>query len=46
MLDYYHLAIYGGCYGTTYTLTNPSNIVTNIEEKFEFLRYNPRKNYT
>ncbi len=43
MLDYYHLAIYGKCYSTTYRLTNPSNIVTEIEEKFEFVRYNPRK---
>jgi len=38
--------MFGVYYSINYTLTNPSNIVTNIEEKFEFLRYNPRKNYT
>jgi hypothetical protein len=43
MLDYYHLAIYGKCYGTIYTLTNPNKIVTEIEEKFDWPKYNPRK---
>ena len=43
MLDYYHLAIYGKCYGTTYTLTKPTKIVTEIEEKFDWPKYNPRK---
>tara|TARA_Y100000310_G_scaffold12023_1_gene12504 strand:+ start:353 stop:970 length:618 start_codon:yes stop_codon:yes gene_type:complete len=43
ILDYYHLAIFGAYYSINYTLTNPSNIVTEIEEKFKFIRYNPRK---
>jgi hypothetical protein len=43
MLDYCHLAMFGAYYSINYTLTNPDDIVTEIEEKFEFLRYNPRK---
>ena len=44
MLNYLHLAALGDCYATNLTLNNASSIVTKSDEKFEYVKYNPRKN--
>ena len=46
MFNYEHLALLGTHYPLKFKLSQSHKVVKNIEEKFEFLRYNPRKNYT
>jgi hypothetical protein len=43
MFNYEHLALFGTCYPTNFKLDNAADIATKSEEKFEWPRYNPRK---
>jgi len=43
MFNYEHLALLGNCYPTNFTLNDTHGIVNTIEEKFDYVRYNPRK---
>lgn len=44
MFNYEHLAILGTHYPTNFILDNAADIATKSDEKFEYVRYNPRKN--
>ena len=44
MFNYEHLALLGNCYPTNFTLNDTHGIVDTVEEKFDYVRYNPRKN--
>ena len=44
MFDYYHLAVLGVQYPLNYYLSNSSSITKKSEKKFDYVRYNPRKN--
>ena len=43
MFNYEHLALLGTHYPLKFKLSQSHKVVKTIEEKFEFLRYNPRK---
>lgn len=43
MFDYNHLALLGNCYATNFTLNDPHDVVNTLEDKFDFVKYNPRK---
>ena len=43
MFNYEHLALLGNCYPTNFTLNDTHGIVNTVEEKFDYVRYNPRK---
>jgi hypothetical protein len=44
MFNYEHLALLGTYYPINFKLDNAADIVTKSDEKFEYVRYNPRKN--
>ena len=44
MFDYYHLAVLGVQYPLNYYLSNSLAVTKKSEKKFDYVRYNPRKN--
>ena len=44
MFDYYHLGALGTQYPLNFSIHNPSSVIKETEKKFDYVKYNPRKN--